>query len=112
MFVRLKKRKPCQSDIMANDVSYSIVVVQSFWDEQKKPRQKFIKYLGSIKESELKNPSAYNNYIDEIMKYVGRAHKGYITVGEHGGIINRDEFKKLIHTAFTNVGTRIVNKEI
>ena len=82
------------------------MAVESFWDDAKKPRQKFIKHLGSIKESELLKPSAYNEHINEIMKYIISERKG-ATVFMGSSLLKRDEFKQLIHTAFAKVGTRL-----
>lgn len=110
MFIRLKKRKQCKVDALSNDVNYSIVVVESFWDDAKKPRQKFIKHLGSIKESELLNSSAYNEHINEIMSFMPvKRRSNLLSVGER--VIDQDEFKKLIYTAFTKLGNRLVDNK-
>lgn len=73
MFIRLKRVK--LADIQFEKQRYSIhcVIVESYRIKGKPPRQRVIKYLGSIREQDLSNPlkrklfiSFIENRIDEL----------------------------------------------
>ena len=108
MYVRLKKRKQCQAAIVANETSYSIVVVESVWTKDGNPRQKFLQHLGSIRESQLKTPSAYNDYIAEIMRWVPCSRKGIVLIGYGYCSTTKEEFEQMILDALHRVAAKLM----
>jgi hypothetical protein len=71
MFIRFKRVKLSDKNKLFSAPSYSVhlVVVESF-RLKGKPRQRVLKYLGSIKEMELRNPTSRKIFLKRIEKKI------------------------------------------